>query len=218
MTLQGRTALIAGASGLVGTELLSALLEDSRYTAVLSIGRRMLAINHPKLQQLVVDFAAIPDLSHIDDVFIALGTTRKVAGSEAAMRSVDVDAVVAVATAARKAGARGLGVVSSMGANAKSAMFYPRIKGEMESAVIQLEFDQTVIARPSQLSGPRESLGQPKRVGELFALEVMGWISPLIPANYQVISSNCVAFSLLAAVAIDKPGVRYLLSGDMQRS
>jgi uncharacterized protein YbjT (DUF2867 family) len=203
---------------LVGTELLSALLEDSRYTAVLSIGRRMLAINHPKLQQMAVDFAAIPELSHIDEVFIALGTTRKVAGSEAAMRSVDVDAVVAVATAARKAGARRLGVVSSMGANAKSAMFYPRIKGEMEAAVIQLGFDQTVIARPSQLSGPRESLGQPKRVGELFALEVMGWISPLIPANYQVISSNSVAFSLLAAVAIDKPGVRYLLSGDMQRS
>jgi uncharacterized protein YbjT (DUF2867 family) len=218
MTLPGRTALIAGASGLVGSELIAALLEDSRYTAVLSIGRRMLPINHPKLQQLVVDFAAIPELSHIDDVFIALGTTRKVAGSEAAMRAVDVDAVVAVATAARKAGARRLGVVSSMGANAKSAMFYPRIKGEMESAVIQLGFDQTVIARPSQLSGPRESLGQPKRVAEFLALEVMGWIKPLMPANYQVIPSKSVAFSLLAAVAIDKPGVRYLLSGDMQRS
>jgi uncharacterized protein YbjT (DUF2867 family) len=105
-----------------------------------------------------------------------------------------------------------------MGANAKSAMFYTRIKGEMESAVIQLEFDQTVIARSSQLSGPRESLGQPKRVGELFALEVMGWIRPLIPANYQVIPSKRVALSLLAAVSLDKPGVSYLLSGDMQRS
>jgi uncharacterized protein YbjT (DUF2867 family) len=105
-----------------------------------------------------------------------------------------------------------------MGANAKSAMFYSRIKGEMEAAVIQLGFDQTVIARPSQLTGPRESLGQPKRVAELFALEVMGWIRPLIPANYQVIPSKSVASSILDAVTLDKPGVAYLLSGAMQLS
>jgi uncharacterized protein YbjT (DUF2867 family) len=217
MKPQGRTALIAGASGLVGGELLAALLDDSRYSAVLCIGRRLLGTHHPKLQQLAVDFTALPDLTRTDGVFIALGTTRKVAGSEAAMRAVDVDAVVAVATAARKAGARRVGVVSSMGANAKSAMFYPRTKGEMELAVIHLAFDQTVIARPSQLSGPRELRWQPKRDGERLAIEVMGWLRPLIPANYQLISSRNVARSLLDAVALNKPGVNYLLSGEMQR-
>jgi uncharacterized protein YbjT (DUF2867 family) len=218
MTLQGRTALIAGASGLVGSELLTALLDDARYTKVLAIGRRLSEIKHPKLQQLQVDFAAIPDLTHTDDVFIALGTTLKAAGSKVAMRAVDVDAVVAVAAAARKAGARRLGVVSSMGADANSAVFYTRIKGEMEAAVIQLGFDQTVIARPSQLSGPRDSLGQPKRMGERLALNVMGWLRRFIPANYQVISSKKVARSLLDAVAMDQPGVSYLMSAQMQRN
>jgi uncharacterized protein YbjT (DUF2867 family) len=218
MTLQGRTALIAGATGLVGSELLSALLDDARYSTVLTIGRRLLEASHPKLQQLVVDFAAIPDLAAIDDVFIALGTTRKVAGSEAAMRAVDVDAVVASATRAQKAGARRLGVVSSMGANSQSAMFYPRIKGEMEAAVIELGFEQTVIARPSQLCGTRELLGQPKRVGELLAIGVMGWLGPLIPASYRVIPARSVALSLMEAVALDKPGLSYLQSADMQRN
>lgn len=218
MNNQNRTALVAGASGLVGSELLTVLLEDPRYSTVVSIGRRLLQTHHPKLQQLAVDFAAIPDLPHVDDVFVALGTTRKVAGSEAAMRAVDVDAVVAVATAARNAGAQRLGVVSSMGANAQSAMFYPRIKGEMEAAVTQLGFERTVIARPSQLSGPRESLGQPKRATERLAIGVMGWLRPLIPANYQLISSENVARSLVDAVALDRPGVHYLLSGDMQHT
>ncbi len=218
MTMQGRTALIAGASGLVGSELLAALLNDVRYSAVTSIGRRLLAVDHPKLQQRVVDFTAIPDLGPADDVFIALGTTRKVAGSDAAMRAVDVDAVVAVAAAAGKSGAQRIGVVSSMGANAQSPMFYPRIKAEMEAAIIQLGFRQTVIARPSQLSGPRELLGQPHRAGERIALALMGWLRPLIPAKYRVISSGSVAWSLLDAVARDEPGVRYLSSAQMQRS
>jgi uncharacterized protein YbjT (DUF2867 family) len=152
----------------------------------------------------------------VDDVFIALGTTLKVAGSQAAMRALDVDAVVAVARAAQIAGAQRLGVVSSMGANAKSAVFYTRIKGEMEEALLQLGFAQTVIAQPSQLTGPREALGQPKRVAERLALRVMGWLKPLVPANYQPIAAQRVATALLEAVAHNTPGVTRLLSGQMQ--
>lgn len=212
-----RTALIAGASGLVGSALIAALLADPRYGAVLSIGRRSLSIEHPKLKQLIVDFKAISSLPPVDDVFIALGTTLKVAGSQAAMRAVDVDAVVAAASAGKTAGAQRLGVVSSMGANAKSRMFYTRIKGEMEDALVHLNFVQTVIAQPGQLSGPRETLGQPDRAAERMALTAMHWLRPLIPANYQPIPAKDVAVALLTAVALGSPGVTRLLSGQMQR-
>jgi uncharacterized protein YbjT (DUF2867 family) len=214
----GRTALIAGASGLVGRELVAALLADPRYGTVLSIGRRTLSIAHPKLKQLVVDFKAIPSLPAVDDVFIALGTTLKVAGSQTAMRAVDVDAVVATASAAKAAGAQSLGVVSSMGANAKSGMFYVRIKGEMEEALVQLGFHQTVIAQPSQLSGPRETLGQPDRAAERIALAAMRFVRPLIPANYQPIAAKDVAAALIAAIALAKPGVTRLASDQMQQA
>jgi uncharacterized protein YbjT (DUF2867 family) len=212
----GSTALLAGASGLVGRALLTALLADAHYQTVLCIGRRKLALEHPKLTQLIVDLQALPALPAVDVVFIALGTTLKVAGSQAAMRALDVDAVVAVARAAQFAGAQRLGVVSSMGANAKSAVFYTRIKGEMEEALLQLGFAQTVIAQPSQLTGPREALGQPKRVAERLALRVMGWLKPLVPANYQPIAAQRVATALLEAVAHNTPGVTRLLSGQMQ--
>lgn len=211
-----RTALVAGASGLVGSELLAALLTDARYSAVLCVGRRRLALAHPKLTQQVVDFQALPVLAPVDDVYIALGTTLKVAGSQAAMRTLDVDAVVALARAARAAGAQRLGVVSSMGANARSSIFYTRIKGEMEEALVHLGFAQTVIAQPGQLSGPREALGQPDRVAERLALKLMAWLKPLVPANYQPIAAKRVALALLGTLARDTPGVTRLQSGQMQ--
>lgn len=208
--------MIAGASGLVGAELLAALINDARYDSVLSIGRRKLALEHPKLRQVLVNFKTMPSLPPVSDVFIALGTTLKVAGGQAAMRALDVDAVVAVARAAKVAGAQRLGVVSSMGANVQSSMFYPRIKGEMEEALVQLGFAQTVIARPSQLSGARETLGQPDRAAERLALFVAHWLRPLIPANYQSIPARQVALALLAAISRNTPGVTRLMSGQMQ--
>lgn len=95
-----RVALVAGASGLVGREILTLLLRDTQYQSVVSIGRRTLAIEHPRLVQQIVDFANLPRLPKVDDVFIALGTTLKVVGSQAAFRSVDYNAIVAVALAA----------------------------------------------------------------------------------------------------------------------
>jgi len=102
----------------------------------------------------------------VDDVFIALGTTIKVAGSREAFRAVDFDAVVAVARAARAAGATRLGVVSAMGADSRSPVFYNRVKGEMEDAVQGLGFETVVIARPSLLAGDRTALKQAPRPGE----------------------------------------------------
>lgn len=151
-----------------------------------------------------------------DDVYIALGTTIKVAGSQQAFRAVDFDAVVALATSARAAGASRLGIVSAMGADATSPVFYNRIKGEMERTVARLGYDSVTFARPSLLAGDRESLAQPARGGEKIALAAMRLFKPLIPANYRTIKAADVASALVRAVRAGQPGQHVLLSGDMQ--
>jgi len=211
----GRKALLAGASGLVGRELLARLLADARYASVLSIGRRSLPITHAKLTQQVAAFDALPVLPAVDDVYIALGTTRKVAGSEAAMRLVDHDAVLAVAKAGLAAGATRLGVVSAMGANASSPLFYPRLKGEVEEALSRLGYAQVVIARPSQMDGDRAALGQPERPVEGIAVKAMRWLKPVTPPNLRIISAADVAAALHASLAQDLQGNTVLLSGQM---
>jgi uncharacterized protein YbjT (DUF2867 family) len=216
--VQGRVALVAGATGLVGREILAALLADKSYSTVHCVGRRALALKHPKLVGHVVDFGALPLLPKVDDCFIALGTTIKVAGSKSAFRAVDLDAVVALARATIARGATKLGVVSAMGADAKSLVFYNRTKGEMEDTLAQLGFHSLVIARPSMLAGAREALNQPTRSGEQIALTISKMFKPLIPANYRSIAAQDVAHALVNAVKSGQPGVQRLLSGAMQRS
>jgi uncharacterized protein YbjT (DUF2867 family) len=213
----GRVALIAGATGLVGREILATILADDTYVAVHGVGRRALATTHPKLTSHVFDFAALPALPAVDDVFIALGTTIKIAGSQPAFRAVDFDAILAVAAAARSSGAKRLGVVSAMGASEKSLVFYNRVKGEMENAVSLLGFDSVVFARPSMLIGNRELLGQTERSGEKLALIFMKF-GALIPANYRAIEAVRVARALVNAVRTAEKGTRILLSGEMQAS
>ncbi len=104
--MTGKTVLLAGATGLVGRELLAALLADPAVAAVHALGRRALDVQHPKLTSHGVDFAALPSLPRIDEAYVALGTTIKVAGSQAAFRAIDLDAVAAVARAAQGAGSR----------------------------------------------------------------------------------------------------------------
>jgi len=209
-------ALVAGATGLVGREILARLLADKTWSAVHCVGRRQPGITHPKLQvHLSVDFATF-EAPAVDDVFIALGTTIKVAGSQSAFHAVDFDAVLAVARSARAAGARRLGIVSAMGASANSSVFYNRVKGEMEEAAGQLGYDTLVLARPSLLSGDRSSLGQPQRAAEKFAATAMRLLRPLTPANYRAIAAADVAAALVGAVLAGAPGRTVLLSGDMQ--
>jgi len=210
-----RRVLIAGASGLVGRELLRAALDDQAVAVVHALGRRTLPLRHPKLVQHEVDFAALPSLPPVDEAFIALGTTIKAAGGQAAFRMVDFDAVIGVARAAKAAGATRLGMVSAMGADAASRVFYSRVKGEAEAALAALGFDTLVIARPSLLVGDRPALGQPARAGEVAGLKVARWLGPLIPANYRPITAAAVARSLLRAVQ-QTHGRRLLLSGEMQ--
>lgn len=210
-----RTALLAGATGLVGQEILAGLLADGSVAAVHTLGRRLLSVTHPKLTHHVVDFAALPALPAVDEVYLALGTTIKVAGSQQAFRAVDYEANLAVARAALAAGARRAGLVSAMGADARSSIFYNRTKGELEEALAQLPFAALVIARPSMLAGDRASLGQPERSGEQIALRVTRLLRPLIPANYRSIQARDVALALLREVP-RATGRRVLLSGAMQ--
>ncbi|GAB3764058.1 oxidoreductase [Ramlibacter monticola] len=211
----GRAALVAGASGLVGRELLRGLLADDQVAAVHALARRPLDLQHPKLTVHTVDFAQLPPLPPIDEAYLALGTTIKVAGSEAAFRAVDFDANLAVACAAQVAGARRIGLVSAMKADAGSRIFYSRVKGELEEAIAGLGYEGVVIARPSLLVGDREALGQPERAGERIGLHVGRWLRPVIPADFRPIAARQVARALLRAVPV-ATGHRVLLSGEMQ--
>ncbi len=216
---KNRCALLIGATGLVGGELLKLLLTDPRYTRVHTLGRRAPSVNHPKLTAHVADVAKplqLAEMPSVDDVYCALGTTIKVAGSQAAFKAIDLDAVVLVAKAARQVNKAGhLGVVSAMGADAKSGVFYNRIKGEMEAAVAQLGFESVSIARPSMLSGDRESLNQASRLGEQIGLQLMTAVSFLIPANYKAIEAVDVARALHRMVTEGHPGVRIVMSGEL---
>ena len=212
-----RVAVVAGATGLVGRAVLARLLADKSYAAVHVVGRRAPEQQHPKLVlQITKSFSDI-SLPPVDDVFIALGTTIKVAGSASAFRAVDFDAVVAVARAARTAGASRLGVVSSMGSDSQSKVFYNRVKGEMELAVAGLGFDAVVVARPSLLAGNRDALKQPGRVAEKMSLFAINLFKPLVPANYQPVEADDVAKSLVEAVQAAHSGTRVLLSSELHR-
>jgi uncharacterized protein YbjT (DUF2867 family) len=208
------TALLAGATGLVGREIARQWAGPG---ALHLIVRRPVEPATRKCRVHVVDFGALPELPHAGSAFCALGTTIDAAGSQAAFRAVDHDAVLAFARAARAAGVRRFGLVSALGADARSGNFYSRVKGEAEAALEALGFQTLVIARPSLLAGDRESLGQPARRGERLMLALTRPLAPLIPVAWRPIQAATVARALAHALADGRPGVRRLTSGEMQR-
>lgn len=195
-----RAVALAGATGLVGRAILEGLLADDSVAAVHALGRREPPVAHPKLTAHVVDFAALPPLPLVDEVYLALGTTIKAAGSQAAFRAVDFDANLSAARAALAAGARRCGLVSAMGADSKARIFYNRVKGETEDALAELPFEGLVIARPSLLVGDRGALGQPTRPAEKVATAISTLLSPFLPANYRPVAAAHVARALLDRV------------------
>ncbi len=213
--MEKRTVIVAGASGLVGRAILQGLLDDPDVATVHSLGRRPAAFQHPKLTSHVVDFTRLPALPRADEVYLALGTTIKVAGSQAAFRAVDYDANLAVATAALAAGVKRTGLVSAMGADPHSKVFYNRVKGELESALGQMPFEALVIARPSLLIGDRVELGQAARPGEQLGNVLNRTLGFLIPHNYKPIRASAVATALLSTLPC-ATGRTVLLSGAMQ--
>lgn len=205
-------ALLAGATGLVGSEI--ARQWPGPGPLHLLVRRPRAAVRGQVVH--VVDFAALPALPAADTAFCALGTTIKVAGSQAAFRAVDFDAVLAFAHAARAAGVRCFAAVSALGANPGSSNFYSRVKGEAEAALGALGFESLILARPSLLTGDRDALGQPERFGEKLGLAISKPLGPLFPAAWRPIAGATVARALLRAAAAPAPGVRVLGSAELQ--
>lgn len=214
---QMKTALLAGATGLVGGELLNILLECPEYSRVVAIVRRPLALSHPKLDQRVVDFdrlEAHADAFQADDVYCCLGTTIKRAGSQEAQRRVDLAYPLAMARLARARGARRYLLVSSMGANAQSAFFYMRLKGEVEAAVAGVGLPAVHIFRPSLLLGQRQEV----RFGERMAVALSPLYSVLMPARSRPIQARDVAQAMVnVANGVEAAGVHIYMNDEVQR-
>lgn len=209
-----RTALIAGSTGLVGRVLLQYLLDAPEYTRVLALGRRApssatSASGQGKLEVLRTDFTDLSVLGErlaADDVYCCLGSTRAVAGSRVAFEQIDRHYVVALARAARTAGARRFMVVSAAGSSLHSPSFYSRVKARMEQDVAALGYPVVEILRPSLLLGAR----QQTRPGEQAAQRLAPALAPLLPGplrRYRPVSAAQVAQAMLELARQDRPGV-----------
>lgn len=169
-------------------------------------------------EPLTLGTASGPALPPLDLALCALGTTIKTAGSQAAFRAVDLDAVLAFARAARAAGAQRFGLVSALGADARSAVFYNRTKGQAEDALRAMGWPRLVIARPSLLLGDRAALGQAARPGERLAQHLMPGLGRLLPGRLRPIEAATVARALLRTLLSDDgPALQVLESEALQR-
>jgi len=194
-----RTALLAGATGLIGSHVLQILLADDAWSRVVTLGRRPIPQLHEKLEQRVLDLGeleTVSDFPHVDDVFCCLGTTIKQAGSQPAFRRVDHTFVLGVAHAGLHAGATQFLLVSAIGADAASRVFYSRVKGETESAIRRLTFQGVQIFRPSLLLGERSEV----RLGERIAMVVAPSLSLVLLGRlrrYRPIRAETVARAMV---------------------
>ncbi len=210
MYLTPQHILLAGATGLTGEHLLDRLLSEPTVSRVLAPSRRPLA-DHPHLDNPVGELLELlPQLQGpINTAFCCLGTTISQAGSQEAFRAVDHDLVLAFAERARALGARHLLVVSALGADAKSPVFYNRVKGEMEDALKAQAWPQLTLARPSLLLGPRSQF----RLGERLAAPVMRWV----PGKLRGIDAAVLARALWRLALEEDDGVRTVESDQLRR-
>lgn len=214
-----KTALLAGATGLIGSQLLPMLLASERYSKVIVVGRRAVPTVHPKLTQVVIELDRLEDVRLqliADDVYCCLGTTMRQAGSKEAFFKVDFLYVVNLAAITAANFAAQFLVVSSMGADADSLIYYSRVKGEMEAAVQQAPFRAIHIFRPSLLLGERT---QP-RLGERVGAAVLRVLQPLLRGplqKYRPVTGAAVAAAMLRAAEDDGGGVRVHESGEFAR-
>ena len=221
--------VVAGATGLVGRAVLALLTgrpvapgipKNSGLTALVRQPAQLTGLPAGVNGQLVdlsaLGRAGVEGLPALDWAVCCLGTTLKAAGSQAAFRAVDFDAVLAFARAAKVAGASRLAVVSAMGASARSSMFYSRVKGEMEQALIALDLPRLVIVQPALLLGERASLGQASRPGEALAQRWMPRLAGLLPRSLRPIRADAVALAMVTALVADGPAVSRLSSAQLQ--
>ncbi len=193
-----KTAIVVGATGLVGGHITQKLLEDNRYIKVKVFVRKSVRISNPKLEMHIINFDKIDDWKDQlvgDELYSALGTTIKKAGSKDVQYKIDYTYQYEVAKAASQNGVTKYLLVSSAGANYKSGNFYLRIKGKLDEAVQQLAFKSSLIFRPSILVGERSE----KRLGESIGIKIAETITKLIPAlkKYRPIKASKVAEAMI---------------------
>lgn len=214
---QSDHALIFGASGLVGRHLLNGLLENGRYTQVIAPVLTPLDLSHPSLIQKTVDFDRLEELAadfQNADVFICLGTTIKKAKSQEAFAQVDLGYPLAIGRLAKQEGSLRLLAVSAMGANAKSQVFYNRVKGEMEQGLAGLELPIVHVFRPSLLLGDRKEF----RLGETAASYLMRALDfTLVGPLRQYRAIPAVAAAMEKAARDGHPGFQVHPSDDIFR-
>lgn len=212
-----KTALVLGATGLVGRALLQELIHTPEYRRVKVLTRRPIADRekYPKLDVIELpDFQQMQSISGelgADDVYCALGTTMKKAGSKAAFYTVDFTYPFALAQLALQQGAQHFLIVTASGANVSSRIFYNRVKGEIEMALQGLDFPRLTILRPSLLLGERQEF----RLGESLAQGVGGLLRWLLPARIKPIAAETVAQALVVLSADTHPGTRFVESEEI---
>ena len=209
-------ALLVGATGVVGREILRRLLLEPRIERVGVIVRRPLAAGHAtdagaKLDVHVTDFDRLgehPEWLRADHIFCALGTTIRQAGSQQRFRQVDFDYPLTIARLGLAQGAKHFLLVSALGASSTSRVFYSRVKGELEEAILALPYRSVTIARPSMLMGDRAE----PRLGE----EVAKRFAFLVPRKYKPVSGDAVAAALVRASLEDAAGRRIIENEEMR--
>ncbi|PYY06676.1 MAG: oxidoreductase [Acidobacteria bacterium] len=211
-----KSALIAGSTGLVGSDCLQFLLASPEYASVTALVRKGSGISHPKLLEQLVDFESLGNFPGSDDVFCALGTTIKKAGSQPAFRRVDLEYPLLLAERSLTAGAKQFLLVSSVGANAKSGNFYLHTKGELEDALQRLPFVSLHIFRPSFLVGERKEKRTGEHLGMVLA-EALKFTMVGALRKYRSIRAATVAQAMVKAAALGNTGVHIYEHDDILR-
>lgn len=213
MTSEKRTALVIGATGLVGEKLVTQLLTSEKYSHVKVLVRKPLDLIHPKLASILFDFDNPEEsLVKADDIFCCLGTTMKKAGSKEAFYRVDYVYPHEIAKIALSNGAKRFSIITAMGASRKSLFYYNRVKGEIEDTLKKLGYETLLIFRPSLLVGHRSE----SRFGEKIGESLSKFFKPLIPAKYQAIEAEKVAKAMVVITSSNVKGTLVYESDLMQ--
>lgn len=207
----GKTALLFGGTGAVGREVLHLLINDHRYDKVIVFSRKVIPIEHPKLE-IILD--ALSDLDRIadkirgEDLFCCVGTTSRKAGSREAFKKVDLDIPVNLARIACENGVDGFIVISSVGAGSKKAGFYLSVKTEMEDQVIQFDFKRLAIVRPSLLLSDRDEFRFGEEAGKALN-KLLGWAMTGRLEKYRGIRTDDVARAMISIMNMDHPKITW---------
>ncbi|MFW0737683.1 oxidoreductase [Flavobacterium sp. T12S277] len=198
-----KKAILYGASGLVGSYILENLLNNDNYEQVIIVVRKDLNIQHPKLKTLIADFNSLSKVVkdiQADEVFIALGTTQKKTPDRKLYYQIDHDYPILAAKLAKENGAKAVFLVSALGANAKSSIFYTKLKGETEQGIISLNLEHTYIFRPSMILGDRKE----SRPMEKLFIGIFKLINPLFVgglSKYKGIEAEDIAKAMVKSAA-----------------